>query len=416
MDEEALVEAIGAALSSESDLYADAHASASKRPADLCETLLLHRLTKPIEDILKTAGPFQGGGGFLVANDNGYTGFHSGEAARALLERVRSGRPAIEAIQWLQRIVTIPKAAGYCALALRGIEINEAVHLGFDMELLPYEALPDSRTKEWIARPRDHSGYPGFFSSMLMFPPKVAILRRCEISPVFFSTSGEEPPQKADPLQNQRMLEDAMLALTLVGPSCPVPAGSWFTFEDPDIEATSVYGGVSAPFLEVLPWGFDPSIHLDSESVKEIVPMFLSAKDPLKTSLRLALRRFNQAMRRPPHGDRALDLAISLESILSDAPGDNTFKVSLRAGLLTNGSTNEKVKVRSLIRALYGIRSALAHDGVIPRDIKVTGSGKRSASDVVSESTEVCAALLKTILHRGTIPDWYKFELGSTSA
>jgi Apea-like HEPN len=144
------------------------------------------------------------------------------------------------------------------------------------------------------------------------------------------------------------------------------------------------------------------------------VSAFLALGDPLRATLRLALRRFNQALRRPPHGDRALDLAISLESLLVDGAGENTYKIGLRAALVLGGSMERRREVRAVVGALYALRSALIHDGILPSEVKVVAGGKRPAHDIVEDATEICALVLRSILYAGSIPSWYEYELGDT--
>lgn len=126
------------------------------------------------------------------------------------------------------------------------------------------------------------------------------------------------------------------------------------------------------------------------------------------------MQRFNQALRRPPHGDRALDLAISLESLLVDGLGENTYKMGLRAAFLLGGSMEQRLEVRAVVGALYTLRSALIHDGILPSKVKVAAAGKRPAKDVVKDATEICARVLRSILDVGTIPNWYEYELADT--
>ena len=54
-------------------------------PEDMQRALVLHELSKPVEEVLRTEAPFENGVGFMVARDNGYTGFHASQQPRPWL-------------------------------------------------------------------------------------------------------------------------------------------------------------------------------------------------------------------------------------------------------------------------------------------------------------------------------------------
>ena len=120
--------------------------------------------------------------------------------------------------------------------------------------------------------------------------------------------------------------------------------------------------------------------------------------------------RLNLAIRRQSIGDRALDVCIALEAILSDGQGENTYKVALRSALLTGLGT----EARAAVGATYTLRSALVHDGVAPPMVKVAGNGKTRSEEVVAEAIRVCADVIDAVIRRGELPDWYEYEINTT--
>ena len=157
--------------------------------------------------------------------------------------------------------------------------------------------------------------------------------------------------------------------------------------------------------------GFEPPHQIDSAQAKRVVAAFMGMSADVRTKVRLSLIRFNQALRRSPHEDRALDLAIALESLLVDNAGENTYKFGLRAALLLGGSLAQRKHTRAVIGALYALRSTLVHDGVLPQAVKVAGTGKRPSAEVVKDATVLAGRLLERIVSMGYIPDWYEYEL-----
>ena len=236
------------------------------------------------------------------------------------------------------------------------------------------------------------------------------------VKPFFHPTALGEPPAQPNPLHVYHLLDDCRQAISLVGPSCPISAGYWFQFDDADLNEASFYGGVTTSHMEVLPWGFTPPKPLDPAETREVVDRFLALGEPLRGKLRLALERLNQALRRRPSGDKALDLSIALEILLVDGSGENTHKVGLRAALLLDVLLEERLQARSIIGGLYILRSALVHDGILPPDVKLVRFGKRPSGQVIEDATVICGKVIRSILFRGEIPDWYYFELNAFSS
>ena len=413
MDRGDLLPVLRDALNPASDNFVRTREETSELPPDIADAIFLHAISRPIETVLSKAEPFQGGGGFLVQRDNGYSGFHANEASIALSRRILRGETPEQAVGWLERTLATDRANGIGVLALWGVQIASRIELGLGVTLLPFCSLPDSSTKSWFSQPRDPATFPGFLS-LFASPPRAALVCSHTVSPFLHAVKHGDPPAQTEPLKIQSLLDDARLALTLVGPCCPVSAGYWFQFDDPDLADAPFYSGITTSHQEVLPWGFAPDVDLDDGEAKRLVSAFLTLTGPLRTRLRLALRRFNQALRRPSHGDRALDLAISLESLLVDDAGENTYKMGLRAALLLCGPMERRREVRAIVLELYKLRSGLVHDGVLPRRAKVGTAGERPDPDVVTKATDVCARVLRSIVLAGSIPSWFEYELADT--
>lgn len=413
MEKDELIRILREALNPASDNVAQAREGVSRLPPDIADALFIHTISRPIEAVLAKSEPFKDGG-FLVQQDNGYSGFSANEASIVLTRRVLQGETPEQAVDWLEKIVSTNRANGTGVLAIWGVKIVSPVELGLGVTLLPFSALPDSTMKRRFSQLRDPADFPILPSFLVTSPPQTALICSHTVSPFIYPVRQGKPPAQLEPLKIQSLLDDARLALTLVGPSFPMSAGYWFQFDDPDLADAAFYRGIMTSHHEVIPWGHTPDVDLNPGDAIRLASAFLRLGGPLKAPLRLALRRFNQALRRPSHGDRALDLAIALESLLVDGAGENTYKMGLRAALLLGGAIKQRREVRAVVSALYVLRSALIHDGVLPSEVKVVNVGKRPAPDVVNDATEICARVLRSILEAGSIPNWYEYELADT--
>ncbi len=293
-------------------------------------------------------------------------------------------------------------------MVLSGISVKEPCQLTKDVMLLPISALPESSAKEWLLRPRDPAAIPGLPWS-LMTPPKAAVTVRETITPLLHDNRKGDFPSQDDPFRLHSLLDEARLALTVIGPSAPLDEAYWFQFDDSDLnEAAS--GGITTSGLDVLPWPFANEVELDLADAQAVVSRYLSLDGSIRNRLRIALGRLNQALRRRPSGDKAIDLCIALEAILVDGVGENTYKVGLRAALLLPCAAADRILSRGLIGALYTVRSAVLHSGLVPKQVKVVSQGKKTLEEIMSHSTNVCADVVRSLITRGTFPDWYTLE------
>jgi hypothetical protein len=110
-------------------------------------------------------------------------------------------------------------------------------------------------------------------------------------------------------------------------------------------------------------------------------------------------------------GDKAADLSIALETLLADQPGEHTWKVSTRAGVLTGWDLRSKLDRRNMIAAAYRMRSSLVHSGAASMNVKVVGRGPQPAAAVCEEAARICAAVIRAIIERGGIPEWAAFDV-----
>ena len=125
------------------------------------------------------------------------------------------------------------------------------------------------------------------------------------------------------------------------------------------------------------------------------------------------MERLHQSLVRRSPGDKSLELAIALETLLVDSPGEHTFKIALRAALSTSDDLAQRSRSRAIIEAAYGLRSALVHGGQAPQDCRVRGHGTEPATDVAAEAARITAQVIRRVLAEGRLLDWARLELSN---
>jgi len=153
---------------------------------------------------------------------------------------------------------------------------------------------------------------------------------------------------------------------------------------------------------------------IEASDAAQIVKAYLGLPEPVRQRMHLALTRFGRAKRRFELEVKALDLMIAVELLLThkDDLGENTFKVALRAGLLTNGGDNERMRARAVFVALYRLRSSIVHAGAASATFNVGVFGSEPTEQMVAEGLKRTAAIMRARLLACSLPDWRKFDLG----
>ena len=195
-----------------------------------------------------------------------------------------------------------------------------------------------------------------------------------------------------------------------IGPCTLIPAASWFQFDDEELQAAVGLAATSHPHIEVMPATLKKHGTFDPAAASAAVNSYLDLLGGLKRRVTISLERLSQAMCRRDAGDAAVDLAIAFEALLVDNPGEHTHKVGLRAALLLGGDPETRLNNRSIVGKIYTLRSKLLHTGAIGPQVSLRGKEMKS-SDLVDRGAAVCAGIIRRVLDRGGLPDWYKFEL-----
>jgi Apea-like HEPN len=153
------------------------------------------------------------------------------------------------------------------------------------------------------------------------------------------------------------LLEELRLCLTLVARGAIVLGAQQSLFEDPDFADLAELGGFSWRAMEVRPMNLTSFGVFDADRAQRLVRAYLALDADARGRSHLALDRFDRALRRHTPGDAAMELAISLDSLLGDGEGELTWKIGLRSALLVAGTKSQRFERRAVVEAIYRLRS-----------------------------------------------------------
>ena len=367
-----------------------------------------------LEPSLRLEPPFDSGG-ILISHGYGGPAFGAPQAGRYLVRRVDAGVTPVNAVSELEALLNTTVADCMAVLPLWGIAIDDSVVLADGFTLWPFQLLPDSYIKSRFEQQSALQSHP--WMTPVSYPP-CALSYRFSVSKVAQKQGDElvfNPDQEWMPPQK---LREVAFAIGALGPFRLTPGPSWYQFVDPYLERFVTSVSLVTQLDAVGPSQFHAPVTIDAEAAKDIVVAYLRTAVEMRKKLRLSLERFNRGMSYSDVGAQALDLVIALEALLVDTPGENVFKISLRAALLTEGSSADQMRARYLVKALYDIRSDVAHNGQTKPKVKVSGMDWQPTSVVVDQGAELTATILRRVVNDGAIPVWPTFELGigSTSS
>lgn len=320
----------------------------------------------------------------------------------------RAQRDSAEAaVNWLEALIATNRAHAWWLMPVWGLEVTHPVPLASGASLIPFSALPDSEHR------RRFEGRPllePFPSALSREPPGSVIMLETVIDPLFYDDNSASMLRLDDNIFT--LMDDIRRCLSLIGPAALLSSWRWLQFESEDL-AKLAPTGTSSSYVEIHPARLLRYGAFDAERAHQLIERYLALQDSDRSRIGLSLDRFERAMRRHAPGDAAIELAIALDSLLGDGNTELTWRVSLRSALILGGSRADRIQIRSVIKALYDVRSQLVHEGKIAQAIKIKKIGKLSVDDLLKQGRIIAARILEAAILRGHLPDWFEEELGA---
>jgi len=234
-------------------------------------------------------------------------------------------------------------------------------------------------------------------------PPSAVLLSRLTFSSIFVSVGAltELDWQVLD------QLHDIRNCLALSGPVAIAGDTQWIEFLDPDLNDYN--SGIWSRAQEIQPHNLDFG-SFDPDLAKTLVPKFLALAGEQRSKIYLATDRFVRALWRHNASEAALELGITLDSLLGDGAGELVFKVGLRAALLLGGNLSDRRRRREIVKSVYDLRSKVVHTGTSDKAWKFKGQ-QMPTKNFVELAIGVTAEVVREIIILGQIPNWNDVEL-----
>ena len=401
MDINAITDALTKALARYSEIQNTDHYKSL--PASVREEKIAGELSRDIGTLLAAQPEFE-----EDRIDN--TGLAYAFFAPALVREGRS-RGATAAVEWLQKILSTKKVRGFQVQALYGIRVASVTSLVDEINLVPLDAVPDSRQKQGLLERPSLGPYhpPPFY---WISSPSAALIVPVEIKPFFVKSNTAEAQESPARVDWKARFGDIRHCLAIRHGEPIVPGPSWFQYEDSDFEAAAIVTGVASfSHQEVVTMLTPEPGEMDLGQAAEIVRSYYALDEVTRRKVRTAMERVHLAFIRSSPEDKALELSIALETLLMDSRGAISFKISLRAALLTAEDIKTRATNRAVVHATYTLRNQLVHSGKSKSEVKVKGEGQVPSRDVAKRATAITINVIQSVLTAGKLPDWSDVEL-----
>jgi hypothetical protein len=273
---------------------------------------------------------------------------------------------------------------------LLGIEVDKTVNLVESIQILPIDLMPESGDKEYFQK------FDIDFYGPRPLKPKAALVLKAKALKI----TGPNPTKAATDrfMATFGSLSDAALVLNLVPGVSSIATFTTSYLDDSTPPGPFAGRGASIPIYDIS--GVSRISRITEEQLKEgkyeeLFAAYRKLSGDERERWTLIITRLSQAKRRHDVADKVLDLGIAMEMAVISSPSHKeqlSLSFRLRGARLLSKDVVERKKIYSDLRDVYNYRSAVAHNGLIPKaDRKKLESNIDRYEDLGSR---LCSALL----------------------
>lgn len=148
-----------------------------------------------------------------------------------------------------------------------------------------------------------------------------------------------------------------------------------------------------------------PTLAVTDETL-EWVERYLKLAPGMWNVVDIAIDGLNLARRRASLGDKAIEGAICLESLLGDDSSQEfSYRLKLRAALLLGSTVAERKEIRDAVGKFYTLRSKIVH-GRTPTTMKAGADGA-----AILKGLEICGCGVQAVVRMNRKPEPSEWEL-----
>jgi hypothetical protein len=308
---------------------------------------------------------------------------------------------ASRAADWLIRILGTQHGRGFYYAPIWGMAVDAEAEIAPGIRLVPIDAVPDGIMRRRIDDHAEQQWNNTVWQSQNYYDrPASAIVRGLDA--VSYIGNPETPFQQVDRVHFETRDHLAFLQASITGK--PLVACSWFEWEDQTLDFNLHENWLVWNLPEVVP-RVETHVVVAAANVAGIAQKFGAVQQAWRRVLVRSMNRFTLSQTRHNMADKALDLALAFEGILSgSSDGPASWKVAVRSAQIIGGELSARLEIRETLKNLYALRSSTAHgggnDGASPAEVAALDRSVAIYRDLISAALEYTAP-----------PDWKALEL-----
>ena len=305
---------------------------------------------------------------------------------------------------WLLRVLTTKESAGLFQAVIWGLSVDKEIEIADGVRLIPFAALPDGYMKRRTAD-RSEEQWNGMVWQSQRYHglPASALIRHLDRVP--YIGSPERPFQILNTMELETRDQLAFLQATAAG--APVVAGSWFEWDDADLDFNRHENFTVWHLPEIVPV-VRSHVAVKADDLVGAAGKFGALPGEWQATLLRSMDRFVLSQCRYKIPDQALDLAIAFEIAVGGGSGDNappSWKISVRSAQIIGGPLEERQKYRDTLADLYRIRNKTSHGG------SIKDADAARYAETIATASEIYRKVVMAALELAAAPDWQLLEL-----
>ncbi|MCO7245837.1 HEPN domain-containing protein [Halomonas sp. Mc5H-6] len=269
---------------------------------------------------------------------------------------------------------TSTEVTAYNITLINGLDFQGVIEFPNDFYLADYHNLPDKIKNN--VHSKVMSGYPN------IHPPYTFLFKSFRSDLI----SDDLDDSAMDSLQSYVKTESIIvnfLSLFSVR-EAPTIDKRWCLLED-DVPMSGIVDNSYTHYLEIKPpkgaedWG-----NIDLNEVIDLYQRYMAIPEKKRLPVDISLWRRAQAMNTWDNINKAIDLGIALESVLTSAKTRDQLSLQIRVlgAKLSSSDRDGRSKVFSKLKCIYGIRSEAVHNGTVDKFYKIKDEGRKSTNEI----------------------------------
>ena len=261
------------------------------------------------------------------------------------------------------------------------------------------------------------------FSSLLGGQFTGAAILMTERIPAFYDQRKLAQYKQKSIVDKRDVFVDPLRILSLWGPSSIHRIAQYFSKVDlfyPIAVGGNRFSNSEFPFPL-------PTTDVDSHVFRVLLENLLGLEETLRHRVERGIDRLMRSQRSLDLPDAALELCVSLESLLASGEGGIAQTIATRVAWFVGAGLDDRLRIHRLIKKVYKMRSDFVHAKPVKEIARAHHKGSIGKSKKIYEEMEAIDRFPEYLLHDtrvvirdcilkilevGRIPDWNRLSLG----